>query len=154
MLFRSVSGTTVTITATAANCVVQATKAADTNYLQATDQVTITVAKATQTITALTNGSDGTTATYSSPNGTVTLSSSGGSGTGSVTYAKVSGDCTVVGTTATITGGTNNCVVEATKAADTNYLAATDQVTITVAKATQTITALTNGSDEIGRAHV
>ncbi|MGI9096510.1 MAG: hypothetical protein ACR2JL_04270 [Candidatus Limnocylindrus sp.] len=135
----TVSGSTIHIVS-AGDCTITASAGATTNYAAATDVTrTFTINKATQTITALTNGSDGTTATYSSPNGTVTLSSSGGSGTGSVTYAKVSGDCTVVGTTVTITGGTNNCVVEATKAADTNYLAATDQVTITVAKATQTI---------------
>ena len=95
--------------------------------------------RASRTITALTNTVDGTTVTYGDSTSIALSIAAGSLGTGSVTYIKISGDCTVVGTTATITGYTNNCVVQATKAADANYLDATDQVTITVAKASQAI---------------
>jgi hypothetical protein len=67
-------------------------------------------------------------------------------GAGAVTYTQISGDCEVSGTTATITGGTTNCVVEASIAADADYAAATDQVTITVGLAlTGTVTYDPNG---------
>ena len=124
-----VADTTATITGMTA-CVIEATSAASANYLVATDQATITITKATQaTFTALTDGADGTSVLNGA---TVTLSSSGGSGGGAVTFAKISGDCTVVGTTATITGKANDCIVEATSATSTNYLVATDRVTISM----------------------
>ncbi|MFM8278867.1 MAG: invasin domain 3-containing protein, partial [Candidatus Limnocylindrus sp.] len=96
--------------------------------------------RASRTITALTNTLDGTSVTYGDSTSVALSIAAGSLGTGSVTYVKISGDCTVTGTTATITGYTNPCVVQATKAADANYLDATDQVTITVAKASQVIT--------------
>jgi hypothetical protein len=73
------------------------------------------------------------------------LTTSGGSGNGAVTITKVSGDCTLntSGSTYSITPGDagNNCVVGATKAADTNHnaISASDQ-TITIGKANQTLT--------------
>ena len=143
-------GATVTITSGTTDCVATATKPADNDYLEASDDVTITVSKGTQAaLQVLTDTADGTTATYTSPNGTVTLTNDGGgSGSGAVTYSKVSGDCTVSGSTATITGGTNDCVVRATRAADDNYLVKTDDATITVGKATQApLIALTDGTD-------
>ena len=98
-----------------------------------TDDATITVGKATQDpLIALTDGTDGTSAYLT----TVALSSSGGLGDGAVTFAKVSGNCTVDGTIATITGSTTNCIVQATKAADVNYYVITDRVTITVSRVT------------------
>ena len=143
-------GATVTITSGTTDCVATATKPADNDYLEASDDVTITVSKATQAaLQVLTDTADGTTATYTSPNGTVTLTNDGGgSGTGGVTYSQVSGDCTVSGSTATITGVTTSCVVRATRAADDNYLVKTDDATITVGKATQApLIALTDGTD-------
>ena len=143
-------GATVTITSGTTDCVATATKPADNDYLEASDDVTITVSKGTQAaLQVLTDTADGTTATYTSPNGTVTLTNDGGgSGSGAVTYSKVSGDCTVSGSTATITGGTNDCVVRATRAADDNYLEATDDATIDVSKGTQaSLQILTDGTD-------
>ena len=143
-------GATVTITSGTTDCVATATKPADNDYLEASDDVTITVSKATQAaLQVLTDTADGTTATYTSPNGTVTLTNDGGgSGSGAVTYSKVSGDCTVSGSTATITGGTNDCVVRATRAADDNYLVKTDDATIDVSKGTQaSLQILTDGTD-------
>ena len=143
-------GATVTITSGTTDCVATATKPADNDYLEASDDVTITVSKGTQAaLQVLTDTADGTTATYTSPNGTVTLTNDGGgSGSGAVTYSKVSGDCTVSGSTATITGGTNDCVVRATRAADDNYLVKTDDATIDVSKGTQaSLQILTDGTD-------
>ena len=85
------------------------------------------------TITALADGlNDGAEAVTDDE---VDLSISGESGTGAVTYARVSGDCTVdsATATATITGGDVDCVVEATIAADDDYTSDSDEVTITVA---------------------
>ena len=143
----TVSGSTATITGVTTPCVVRATRAADDNYLVKTDDATITVGKATQApLIALTNGTDGTSAYLT----TVALSYSGGSGDGLVTFVKVSGNCTVAGTTATITGSTTDCIVEATRAADDNYYVITDRVTILVSGNTQaTFTALANGYSAI-----
>ena len=143
-------GATVTITSGTTDCVATATKPADNDYLEASDDVTITVSKGTQAaLQVLTDTADGTTATYTSPNGTVTLTNDGGgSGSGAVTYSKVSGDCTVSGSTATITGVTTSCVVRATRAADDNYLVKTDDATIDVSKGTQaSLQILTDGTD-------
>ena len=143
----TVSGSTATITGVTTSCVVRATRAADDNYLVKTDDATITVGKATQApLIALTDGTDGTSAYLT----TVALSYSGGSGDGAVTFAKVSGNCTVSGTTATITGSTTDCIVEATRAANDNYYVITDRVTILVSGNTQaTFTALANGYSAI-----
>ncbi len=55
-----------------------------------------------------------------------TLSSSGGSGTGTVTYSVGSSTgCTLSGNVVTVTDASGTCNVTATKAADTNYQAAT-----------------------------
>ena len=143
----TVSGSTATITGGTNDCVVRATRAADDNYLEATDDATIDVSKGTQaSLQILTDGTDGTSAGYDT---TVALTNDGGgSGTGGVTYSQVSGDCTVSGSTATITGVTTSCVVRATRAADDNYLVKTDDATITVGKATQApLIALTDGTD-------
>ena len=146
----TVAGTTATITGGTTTCKVLASVAADDNYLASTNNVKIQVSKATQAaLQVLTDTADGTTATYTSPNGTVTLTNDGGgSGSGAVTYSKVSGDCTVSGSTATITGGTNDCVVRATRAADDTYLVKTDDATIDVSKGTQaSLQILTDGTD-------
>jgi hypothetical protein len=143
-------GATVTITSGTTDCVATATKPADNDYFETSDDVTITVSKATQAaLQVLTDAADGTTATYTSPNGTVTLTNDGGgSGTGGYSYSRVSGDCTVSGSSATITGGTNDCVVRVTRAADDNYLEATDDATIDVSKGTQSsLQVLTDGTD-------
>lgn len=61
-------------------------------------------------------------------------------GTGDITYsAGGSTACTVSGATVTITSGTGNCFITASRAADANYLSANsiDTVTITVSKANQ-----------------
>lgn len=60
------------------------------------------------------------TALNVAPSGTSTLSTSGGSGSGAVTYALVSGPCSLSGNV--LTGNSNgSCVVTATKAGDGTY---------------------------------
>jgi hypothetical protein len=109
------------------------------NYDITYDEATFTINKVSQSALSITSS---TSATFGVP---LTLSTSGGSGTGAITFTKVSGDCTLnsSGSTFSITPGAagNNCVVNATKAADTNYdaITTTDQ-TITIGKATQTLT--------------
>ncbi|MBO9662615.1 kelch repeat-containing protein [Dokdonella sp.] len=59
------------------------------------------------------------------------LSSSGGSGTGAVSYSADSGPCGVVGDVVTATS-IGTCIVRATKAADTNYEAASATASVLV----------------------
>jgi len=76
--------------------------------------------------------------TYNTPNG---LSATGGSGTGAVSYAVLSGPGSIVGGTNLLaSSGTGVIVVEANKAADSMYLVQTASATVTVQKASQTIT--------------
>ena len=108
------------------------------NYNITYDAATLTISKVSQSGLTIVSSSS---ATYGV---NLTLSTSGGSGSGSVTFTKVSGDCTLnnSGSTFSITPGDagNNCVVNATKAADTNYnLASTTDQTITIGKAVQTL---------------
>lgn len=59
------------------------------------------------------------------------LAASGGSGTGAVTYAVDSGPCGIGGSIVTATG-VGTCLVQATRAGDANYDAASVSATITV----------------------
>jgi hypothetical protein len=69
----------------------------------------------------------------------IPLVATGGSGSGTLSYAQVSGPCTVSGSNVTATGA-GSCVVSATRTADTNYNAATSSnFTITVTKASQSV---------------
>ena len=123
----TLSGVTLTGTG-AGDCIVTATKAADSTYASATSsQVTVAVSLATQaTLVATSNP------TSINVNGTSTLSTTGGSGSGAVTYSLVSGPCTLNGATLTGTGA-GSCIVTATKAADSTYASATSsQVTVVI----------------------
>jgi hypothetical protein len=106
------------------HCVVRATKAADSSFNVATSADTaVTVNKATQVALQVTslNGTFGTT---------LSLSTIGGSGTGAVTYAVVSGACEVSGSSVTPTAAGSSCVVRATKATDSNYVAVSSVDTV------------------------
>jgi hypothetical protein len=132
----SISGTTVTAI-TAGSCTIVATKASDANYGSATATVTITIDKANQS--ALVAATSATSFTYSTSTQTAALSTTGGNGTGAVTYAVAVGSstvCSISGNTATILNA-GTCVINATKAADTNYLVQTASVTLTIAQANQ-----------------
>ena len=109
-----------------------------TTYTTATDTSNVVVVRADQTIvaqaasTSLTYGGTGTTlsATYIGPHGA-----------GLVTYAVVSGPCSIAGANLTVTGA-GTCQVTASIAQDGSYNAATSApIAITVAKATLTVTA-------------
>ncbi len=116
---------------------VRVTKAADTNYNAVTSStVRVTLAKANQSTLSLNAAAS---QTYST---TQTLSSSGGSGGGAVSYAIVgqstAGVATLSGAVLTAASGTGWVDVRVTKAADTNYNAATSStVRVTLAKANQ-----------------
>ena len=76
-----------------------------------------------------------------SPNGTFTVKAEGGSGTGNVTYAVASGTdvISISGDTVTILKA-GTATITATKAEDGDYNKATATLTVTVEKATPTVT--------------
>ena len=128
----TLSGATLTGTG-AGDCIVTATKAADSPYDSATSSpVTVAVSLAPQATLVVVP-----TPSSINVNGTSTLSATGGSGSGAVSYSLVSGPCTL--NSATLTGtGAGSCIVTATKAADSTYDSATSsQVTVAVSLATQ-----------------
>lgn len=129
-------------------CTVTATKSADVNYGAATATVGVLVTKAAQPALAV-SASPPSVAL----NGTATLSTTGGAGTGVVSYAVTAGAsvCSVAGSTLTGTG-LGLCEVTATKAADTDYEAASDTVAVSVGKALQTITFAALGNRVLGNA--
>lgn len=138
----AISGTTLTA-ATAGGCTVTVTKEGDADYNPATDLLSITIDKASQAPLSVT----------ASPasvgvGGTSTLSTSGGSGTGLVSYTSDTSHCSISGNM--LTGvSIGSCMVTATKAADTNFLAATAAVVVSVGSALQDqapLTVLFNGS--------
>jgi NHL repeat len=73
--------------------------------------------------------------TYGDADFTVSATSNS---TGAFTYTVVSGPATIAGSTVTLTGA-GTVVLEASQGADTNYLAATQNATFTVATITPTI---------------
>jgi hypothetical protein len=130
----TIVGTTLTAAAVG-TCTVTATKAADTNYTAATSAgITVTINQATQA--ALVAASTPSTVAFGNA---TALSTTGGSGTGAVTFASSNANCTIVGTTLSA-AAVGTCTITATKAADTNYTAATSAgITVTVNQATQAI---------------
>jgi hypothetical protein len=133
----SVNGTTLTAL-TAGQCEITATKAADLNYLATSAPLTVIVNKIAQTAFEL--AATETTLNYSaSPLATTTVSVSGGDGTGASTISVAQGSESVCSLSGSVVTALNagSCVLEATKATDTNYLQATDTLTISIAKATQ-----------------
>lgn len=124
------SSTTPTLTATSnGTCLIRATKAADTNYLEASSaSVTFTFNRGTPTALTITS----TAGIYTE---NLTLTTSGGQSTASDTFSVTSGPCTVSGSTLTPTAH-GICYVTAYRAADGNYSATSSASTaITIAKA-------------------
>lgn len=79
-------------------------------------------------------------------NGTTTLSTSGGGGSGNVSYTRVSGPCSLSGSTVTGTAA-GSCIVTATKAADSTYAAeTTSQLTITITASSSSPIDITPGT--------
>ena len=121
------NGATNTITSTSSGtCLVRATKASSTNYLEATSStVSFTFSRATQNALTITTTSFNYGATLS-------LATSGGLGTGDVSYVVNSGNCSLSGSTLSATSA-GTCSVTATKAEDVNYSAlSSSATTITV----------------------
>lgn len=142
----SINGTTLTSTNTVGgtSCSISAVKAGDASYNTGSPSVfTVAISKANQAALSVTS----TSATYGQ---TLSLTYSGGSGTGAITFALVSGSCTVSGTTLTPTAATS-CVVKVTKALDTNYnVASSADTTVTIAKANQASLSVTSVSGAFG----
>lgn len=122
----SVSGSTLSSSA-AGSCVITATKAQDANYLAQTATSTVEIAFATQAAVSITSA---TTVVYGS---TLTLTASGGAGTGAFEFSKVSGSCSISGTTLSTTA-VGNCIFQARKQADSGYNASawTSNFTVTI----------------------
>ena len=129
----SVSGTTVTAL-TAGACVLTATRAGDSTYLDGTASTTITINLASQPTVAFNVDAP---MTYSS-SGSVSqsMSATGVLSTGNKTYSVVSGNCSVSDATLTATTA-GYCEVSLTVAADNKYAATTVTRTITVQASTQ-----------------
>lgn len=132
------SSDTATVTLTASSigtCLIQASKAADSNYnaISSTTQ-TFTFGKATGSLSF-------STTSYSKMYGETFTVLASGSGSGAVTYSKgVSTACDVNASTGvvTITSASGSCTISASIAADSNYLTAnsSNSVTVTVSRAT------------------
>ncbi len=117
------------------SCVIKATKATDTNYLErSSSNTTITVNKASQTGLNITSASNFTTGN------SLTLTATGGQSTGSLSWSVNSGICSLTGTTLTAARGGVSCVVEVTRAGDSNYLSSSSTETIVVDKIVQVLT--------------
>lgn len=133
----SVDATGLVTDKTAGSCVINVTKAADSNYLVQTTTATVTFNKLSQS-ELISVPADESEAFVWSPKATNQITTTGGTGTGAVTYAVDSSSSSVCSVNASsglitdITAGT--CVINVTKAADTNYSAATDKVTVVFTK--------------------
>jgi len=134
----SVDGSVLTAL-TAGDCMLEATKAADTNYLAEVSALTVTINKIQQGVFDV-SATNESLAYSASPLATTNIATSGGNGTGAVAVAVAessSSICSLTGTVVTaLTAG--DCVLEAVKAGDINYLEAVDTVTVSIAKAVQT----------------
>ena len=113
-------------------CVITLTKAADANYAAVKTTATITLKKATQSVTIgnaeLMFGK------------TLTLDSTTGIGTGAVKYSTTSkASCSLKDAEVTALTGTGSCEITLTKAADSNYEAASAIATILLTKQSQTL---------------
>lgn len=141
-LSNSTANSTLTST-TSGVCLIQATIASDTFFDSATSATLgFTFNQASQSLSFATTS-------YSKVFGETQTVTANSAGTGTITYsAGASSACTVAGQTVTITVGTGSCAITASRASDTNYLAANsiDTVTITVSKANQIGFALTSTS--------
>jgi uncharacterized repeat protein (TIGR02543 family) len=129
----SITAPATLVSTGAGSCVVTATIAADATRLAATSaQKTITIGRASQTISVVNSS-----ATFGTDS---TLSTSASAGTGAITYTRVSGPCSITAPATLVTSAVGTCVVTASIASDTNYLSATSaQKSITISAATRTL---------------
>lgn len=119
----------------AGTCLITATKAADTTYSAiSSSQTTITFGKGAQPTALIISSTSGTFGTA------LSLTTTGGNGSGTNTFVIDSGPCTVSGSTLN-SSGAGTCMVTATKASDTNYLATSSSSTsIIIARRVPTFT--------------
>jgi hypothetical protein len=124
----SINGASLTATTTG-SCNVIATKAGDSDYVDANSPTqVVTITKGPQSTLQITS----TSGPFDQP---LSLSTSGGDGTGAVSYAVYSLDtdiCSITGATLTYrprSPMTGSCRITATKASDTSYLEASSAVT-------------------------
>lgn len=119
----------------AGTCLITATKAADTTYSAiSSSQTTITFGKGAQPTALIISSTSGTFGTA------LSLTTTGGNGSGTNTFVIDSGPCTVSGSTLN-SSGAGTCMVTATKASDTNYLATSSSSTsIIIARQVPTFT--------------
>ena len=142
----SIVGALLTPGNAGSSCVIKATKATDTNYLERSSaDTTITIAKAAQSVLTVST----TSATYGA---VLSLATSGGSGVGSVSYSVVSGTCSVSGSSLTPGDAGSSCSVVATKAGDENYNSVTSSATsISTAKASQSTISIATTTTAYGQ---
>lgn len=115
---------------------ITASQAGNGEYLAAADSArTLTAGKAAQSALALVPISDKTLA-----DDPISLGVTGGSGTGTVTYSVDNGSLGSIASGVLTLAGAGTLIVTATKAADANYTAATANDTLTISKASQSIT--------------
>jgi len=114
-------------------CVVQASVAATTNYTAGSAQQTVTIKAATPTITF----GAAPSATYPGSNFTVSATTNSN---GALSYSYVSGPCTLVSGGTFSPTGVGSCVVKASTALTTNFLAGSANQSVTIAAAGQTPT--------------
>jgi len=115
---------------TTGNHTITASLAVSTNYTAASGTATLTVNQATPTITFTVPGH-----TYGNAPFTVSAISNS---TGAFTYSVVSGPASISGSTVTLTGA-GSVTLLASEAADTNYIASSQQATFLVAQAAPSV---------------
>jgi len=131
----SISGATLTPGNAGSSCVVKATKATDTNYLErSSSNTTITINKASQ------SGLNITSPITFITGSNLALYATGGQSSGSLLWSLTSGTCVLASTTLTSTRGGISCVVEVTRGGDNNYNSSSVSETITVSKIVQVLT--------------
>lgn len=131
----SISGSTLSPGNAGSSCVVKATKATDTNYLErSSSNTTITINKASQT------GLNVTSPTTFITGSNLSLYATGGQSTGSLSWSLTAGTCVLANTTLSSSRGGISCVVEVTRGGDNNYNPSSVSETITVSKIVQVLT--------------
>ena len=122
----------------AGTCVVKASGAATANFNAASATQNVTIAQATPTVTF----GAAPTPTYLGGNFTVSATTTNTDST-TLTYTRVSGPCALVSGAMFSSSGAGTCSVQASGAATTNFLAASNTQSLTIAKAISTFSGLT-----------
>ena len=132
----------------AGGCEVDAAQLGNANYLPGTASTTLQIAPATQTITFTS-----TPPVSPTTGGTYTVSASGGASGNPVTFSidasSATGACSILASVVSFTGA-GTCVVDANQAGNASYTdAAVAQQTMTVGKASSSVTLLSSANPSI-----